>query len=381
MVDHIVSWLIKIAHVWPSGWADMIKLDQPWLSIIAGICFQCIQHFSGDQPHRPKSRTVCNFRILVTETGMLGYWVCWNRDSGKSISYILLYSQENGSRWMDNGFQNREIGISDPLYQDPVHGRAHKGGKGGISDTWHWPISLHLTLKISLICRKMWLLLKCLWPFPDHKDVITLEMSVTISVTISLPERCDITLEVFETLSLSKRCDYSWDFYTFLNKNADRNRRRFLSGSLNAISWFLLLSLNKHSTCKATTGVCDLIFIELIKLASYKSNPVTNLWVYIAIGLWWDCYSDTRWWDLHIPQVALIIDKVRPFQIDSVFLANWLVGSQAIFKRGKKTTMQTDFLIGSIQIMLFFLGLVFPGWLVGFSITDLRETTNQFGMA
>ena len=84
---------------------------------------------------------------------------------------------------------------------------------------------------------------------------------------------------------------------------------------------------------------------------------------------------------MHIPQVALIIDKVRPFQIDSVFLANWLVGSQAIFKRGKKTTMQTDFLIGSIQIMLFFLGLVFPGWLVGFSITDLRETTNQFGMA
>ena len=33
--------------------------------------------------------------------------------------------------------------------------------------------------------------------------------------------------------------------------------------------------------------------------------------------------------------------------------------------------------------LLFFLGLIcfFPGWLVGFSIPDLQETTNQFGMA
>ncbi len=44
---------------------------------------------------------------------------------------------------------------------------------------------------------KMWLLLKCHWTFPDHKEVITLEMSLNIS----WPERCD----------------YSWDFHSVNN--------------------------------------------------------------------------------------------------------------------------------------------------------------------
>ena len=68
---------------------------------------------------------------------------------------------------------------------------------------------------------------------------------------------------------------------------------------------------------------------------------------------------------------------LRPFQIDLLFLVNWLVGCLANFKK-KNQWYRLNW-----KLLCFFskARLFFPGCLVGFSIPDLRETTNQFGTA